>query len=42
MPHMPLPQNPLPHMPLPHSAGASALALELPDRAANVEYSVVR
>ena len=43
MPHAPLPQNPEPHMPPPQSLAAGIESpADFPERAANVEYSVVR
>ena len=41
MPHIPPPQNSLPQAPDPHSIAGAAL-LEAPERAAKVEYCVVR
>jgi len=42
MPHMPPWHMPLPHMPAPQSSIAGDALLDVPDRAAKVEYCVVR
>jgi len=42
MPHMPPWQKSLPHIPLPQPAAGSDWLLPAPDRAAKVEYSVVK